>query len=360
MFEQFQAAIAPILNAFGQNPYTQAAVVIVFSFVIASFFKYVIMVGLKKLISGSRVSVDSNILELLHSPIYFSLLLIGFASATLILTPAELYLHIIFSTLQSFAIVIWSYFLLRANRALLISIASNPNRFNTINIQTLPLFLNLVNIIIIVLAVYLLFSMWGVDMTAWLASAGIVGIAVGFAAKDTLANLFSGVFIMADAPYKIGDYVVLDSGERGEVTHIGMRSTRVLTREDVEITIPNSLIGNSKIINESGGPHEKSRCRVPIGIAYNADIDLVRQVLMDIALGEKEYVCLDPEPRVRFRSYGASALEFELLVWIDKPALKGRVLDILNCEIFKQFKQHEIEIPYSKHDLYIKEFPTRE
>ena len=196
-------------------------------------------------------------------------------------------------------------------------------------------------------------------MTAWLASAGIVGIAVGFAAKDTLANLFSGVFIMADAPYKIGDYIVLDSGERGEVTHIGMRSTRVLTREDIEITIPNSVMGNSKIINESGGPHEKSRCRVAIGIAYNADIDLVRQVLMSIALDEKEYVCLDPEPRVRFRRYGASALEFELLVWIDKPALRGRVIDILNCEIFKRFKQHEIEIPYSKHDLYIKEFPSR-
>jgi small-conductance mechanosensitive channel len=360
MFEQFQAAITPILNAFGQNPYTQAAMVIVLSFVIASIFKYVIIVGLKKLMSRSNVNMNSNILELLHSPVYFSFLLMGFASAALILKPNALYLHIIFSTLQSLSIIIWSVFLLRANRAMLISIARNPNRINAINNKTLPLFLNLVNIIILVLAVYLVFTVWGVDMTAWLASAGIVGIAVGFAAKDTLANLFSGVFIMADAPYKIGDYIVLDSGERGEVTHIGMRSTRVLTREDIEITIPNSVMGNSKIINESGGPHEKSRCRVPIGIAYDADIDMVRKVLMEIAQNEKQYVCLDPAPRVRFRRYGPSALEFELLVWIDMPALRGRVIDILNCEIFRQFKQHKIEIPYSKHDLYIKEFPKRE
>ncbi|MFT6896825.1 MAG: MscS family membrane protein [Paraglaciecola sp.] len=360
MFEQFQAAIAPFLNAFGQHPYTQAAVVMVFSFVIASLFKYVFIAGLKKLVSRTQVNVDKHFLDLLHSPVYFSFLLLGFASATLILAPGELYSLFIFATLQSVAIILWSIFLLRANRAFLISIARNPNQINAINNKTLPLFLNLVNIIILVLAVYFVFSVWGVDMTAWLASAGIVGIAVGFAAKDTLANLFSGVFIMADAPYKIGDYIVLDSGERGEVTHIGMRSTRMLTREDVEVTIPNSVMGNSKIINESGGPHEKSRCRVPIGIAYNADIDLVRQVLMQIALAEKEYVCLDPEPRVRFRRYGASALEFELLVWIDKPALRGRVVDIINCEIFKQFKHHEIEIPYSKHDLYIKEFPARE
>ncbi|NHN38015.1 mechanosensitive ion channel family protein [Pseudomaricurvus alcaniphilus] len=360
MFEQLQSAIAPLLNAFGNNPYIQAAVVIVFSFVVASIFKYVIIAGLKRLVSRSQVDVDNSFLDLLHSPVYFSFLLLGFASATLILSPAELYLHIVYSTLQSLAILIWSGFFMRANRYLLTGIARNSRRVRIINNKTLPLFLNLVNIVVIVLAVYFVFSVWGVNMTAWLASAGIVGIAVGFAAKDTLANLFSGVFIMADAPYKIGDYIVLDSGERGEVTHIGMRSTRMLTREDVEVTIPNSVMGNTKIINESGGPHEKYRCRVPIGIAYDADIDQVRAILMQIALGEKQYVCAAPEPRVRFRRYGASALEFELLVWIDKPALKGRVLDILNCEIFRQFKLHNIEIPYSKHDLYIKQMPPRE
>ena len=77
---------------------------------------------------------------------------------------------------------------------------------------------------------------------------------MGFAAKDTLANLFAGVFILADAPYKIGDFIVLDGGERGRVTKIGIRTTRILTRDDVEITIPNATIANSKIINESGGP----------------------------------------------------------------------------------------------------------
>lgn len=360
MFEQLHQTITPFLTFFGDNLYTQAALVIVLSFVVASIFKYVLIVGLKALISRIHVDLNGSFLHLLHTPIYYSLLLMGFSSAASILAPSDLYAHILFSSLQSVAILIWTAFFLRANHVLLRQIALNPNRFHAVNNKTLPLFLNLVNIIILVLAVYFVFSVWGVDMTAWLASAGIVGIAVGFAAKDTLANLFSGVFIMADAPYKIGDYIVLDSGERGEVTHIGMRSTRMLTREDVEVTIPNSVMGNSKIINESGGPHEKSRCRVPIGVSYNADIDEVRDVLMQIALGEKEYVCDDPEPRVRFRRYGASALEFELLVWITKPALRGRVIDILNSEIFKQFKQRDIEIPYSKHDLYIKEMPSRQ
>ena len=194
-------------------------------------------------------------------------------------------------------------------------------------------------------------------MTAWLASAGIVGIAIGFAAKDTLANLFAGVFILADSPYKIGDYVVLDSGERGMVTHIGIRSTRLLTRGDVEITIPNAVMGNTRISNESGGPHEKYRLNVKVGVAYGSDIDHVRSVLMDVAQNESE-VCSDPEPRVRFRAFGNSSLDIELLCWVEIPEVRGRVLDALNTNIYKRFIEENIEIPYSKHDIFIKEMPN--
>ncbi|TRY33865.1 mechanosensitive ion channel family protein [Aliiglaciecola sp. M165] len=356
MIEQFQISITSFLKTFGDSLMMQAALVIMISFVVASIFKYIFIAGLRWLISRSRISVANGFLDLLHGPIYYSVLLIGLTSALFVLTTDTLYLFIGTSILLSVGMLIWTSFLLRGNRQLLRSLMLHPTRFKSINHKTLPLFQNVINIVIIVLAVYLIFSIWKVDMTAWLASAGIIGIAVGFAAKDTLANLFSGVFIIADAPYKVGDYVVLDSGERGEITHIGIRSTRMLTRDDVEITIPNSVMGNSKIINESGGPHEKSRCRVPIGVSYETDIDLVRDLLMAIALSE-ESVCTEPEPRVRFRRFSGSALDFELLVWIDKPELKGRIIDILNCEILKKFRENNIEIPYSKHDLYIKQMP---
>ena len=202
--------------------------------------------------------------------------------------------------------------ILRATRLLLHHIAQNDAHINMLHFKTLPLFENIAIITIFVFTIYIIFSTWNVDMTAWLASAGIIGIAVGFAAKDTLANLFSGVFILADAPYKIGDFVVLDTAERGEVTHIGIRSTRLLTRDDVEVTIPNSVMGNTKIINESGGPNEKYRIRVAVGVAYGTDIDLVRTILTDIAITNNA-ICSEPEPRVQFRTFGASSLDFELL-----------------------------------------------
>lgn len=357
MFEQFQTYITPLLDSVGKTPIMQASIVILVSFLIASIFKYIVIWGLKSILTRSQVKLGNDFLDLLHAPIYYSVLLLGLSSALLILKPDPMYIFVLSSIIKSVAMIIWTVFLLRANKELLKSLALHPTRFNTFNYKTLPLFQNILNILIIVFAVYLIFSVWDVDMTAWLASAGIVGIAVGFAAKDSLANLFSGVFIMADAPYKVGDYVILDSGERGEITHIGIRSTRMFTREHIEITIPNSVMGNSKIINESGGPDERSRCRVPIGVAYDTDIDLVRTVLMSIAT-QQEMVCVDPEPRVRFRRFSGSALDFELLVWIDKPALKGRLIDSLNSEILKKFRENNIEIPYSKQDLYIKEMPS--
>jgi len=357
MFEDLQSFISPLLTVFGDNRYIQALLAVALSFLAAWLFNSVIITGLKKLALKTHFDLDDHLVELLHAPIYNSILLLGFASANLLLSPPILYLNIIYSLIKSIALITWVVFFLRINRTLLTRLAKNEKRIKIVHQQTLPLFLNLINIVIVALTVYVLFSAWNIDMTAWLASAGIAGIAIGFAAKDTLANLFSGVFIMADAPYKIGDFIVLDTGDRGEVTHIGIRSTRILTRADVEVTIPNAVMGNTKIINESGGRHEKYRCKITVGVAYGSDIDKVREILLGIARAE-DIVCTDPQPQVRFRLFGASSLDFDLLVWINKPVLRGRVVDSLNCEIYRKFIEHNIEIPYSKQDLYIKEFPS--
>ncbi|MDH5354459.1 MAG: mechanosensitive ion channel family protein [Gammaproteobacteria bacterium] len=356
MLSNLQASLKPYLGYFGENSWIQALVVIIASFIIAWIFNGFIINTLKKLAARTSFDIDNHLIDLLQRPIHTSVILLGLALATRLMGIGDPFDFIIFSVLQSIAYLVWTLLLLTVTRAVLRHFAQDDKHLPVLHPQTLPLFLNIANIAIMVFAIYIIFTAWDIDMTAWLASAGIVGIAVGFAAKDTLANLFSGVFILADAPYKIGDFVVLDSGERGEVTHIGIRSTRILTRDDVEVTIPNSVMGNTKVINESGGPAEKYRIRIAVGVAYGSDIDQVREILMNIALNN-EAVCDDPEPRVRFRQFGASSLDFELLGWIDQPVLRGRVIDALNCEIYKAFIKEKIEIPYSKQDLYIKEMP---
>ena len=258
---------------------------------------------------------------------------------------------------KNITVFVWTSFAIKFAKFLLGQISASKRETKLIQKSTLPLFNNLAVIIIIATVIYFLFLAWGIDVSAWLASAGIIGLVLSFAAKDTLANLFAGVFILVDTPYKLGDYIVLDSGERGQVTHIGIRRTRLLTRDDVEITVPNSVMGNAKITNEAGEPSAKHRVRVKVGVAYSSDIDNVREVLEQIAINNHQ-VCKTPEPRVRFRNFGNSSLDFELLCWVDMPVLRGQVLDKLYTEVYKKFMELGIEIPYTKQDVYIKSVPS--
>ena len=249
----------------------------------------------------------------------------------------------------------WMRASLRISTSLLDTVG-HQDRFAIVEARTVPIFDLTAKLLTILLGSYVLLLIWGINPVGWLASAGIVGVAVGFAAKDTLANLFAGSFIVADAPYKIGDFINLDTGERGQVSAIGLRSTRLMTRDDVEITIPNGVIANAKIVNESGGRHLKMRIRVSVGVAYGADVDEVCDILMKIGIQHAE-ICDDPEPRVRMRGFGASSLDFDLLGWIEKPQDRGRISHQLYIEIYKKFEEHGIVIPFTQQDIYIKEFP---
>ncbi len=230
---------------------------------------------------------------------FVSLVIVGLVQAARVLQLPDIILLITISILKTITIFVWTSFAIKFAKFLLNQISTSKRKSQLIQKSTLPLFNNLAVIIIIAAAIYFLFLAWGIDVSAWLASAGIIGLALSFAAKDTLANLFAGVFILADTPYKLGDYIVLDSGERGQVTHIGIRSTRLLTRDDIEITVPNSVMGNAKITNEAGGPSAKHRVRVKVGVDYGSDIDHVREILEQIASNNHQ-VCKTPEPRVRF------------------------------------------------------------
>lgn len=340
----------------GNQPMMHALIIVLASLIVAWALDRIIIAWVKNYTSKTEAELDDQLVDLLHKPLFYSILIIGLHNASLFLSLPEQVSSTLFPVLYTIILVLWTMFFLKFIRIILRRMAANEKHFQVLHMQTLPLFENLALILIFALSIFFIFTSWNIDMSAWLASAGIVGIAVGFAAKDTLANLFSGVFIMADAPYKIRDYIVLETGERGEVTNIGLRSTRILTRDNIEVTIPNSVMGNTKVINESGGPSTKYRIRASVGAAYGSDIDLIQQILLDVAQNDAD-ICTFPLPVVRFRTFGGSSLDFELMGWIIEPAFRGRIIHQLNCAIYKGFAEHGIEIPYAKQDLYIKEFP---
>ncbi|MEX1350606.1 MAG: mechanosensitive ion channel family protein [Desulfobacterales bacterium] len=222
------------------------------------------------------------------------------------------------------------------------SIASDVTRLIT----------RVISFIIIFVLFYKAAEHSGIPVNAVFASAGIAGFAVAMAAKDTLSNLFGGVTIFMDRPFRPGDYIVLDNTERGEVVQIGLRSTRIQTRDDVMITIPNSIITSTKIVNQSS-PKPMFRVRVKIGVAYGSDIRQVETILVEQVRSNPQ-AAQNPKPRVRFRKFGDSSLDFELLCWAKRPHDRGRLMHGLNTGIYNAFAKAGIEIPFPQRDLHLK------
>ncbi len=348
----------PYWEQIQQFPLLGFVVITVLGYVVAKLAVLIFSKSFNQLTKLSKNEVDDQLIEILKRPIFLTLffLFLGMAVKTIDLS-AGLERGLI-RFLASVLVLVWMFRGFKILTLLLNTFSKLTHKYEIIQPKTIPLFDLIGKLLLIGLGSYILLLLWGVDPTAWLASAGVIGIAVGFAAKDTLANLFSGFFIIADTPYKVGDYVNLDSGERGMVTQVGMRSTRLLTRDDIEITIPNNIIGNAKIVNETGGRWEKSRIRIPVGVAYGANVRQVCEVLKACAVNHKE-VLNEPEPRVRMRAFGASSLDFELLCWINEPVLRGRLRHELFMDVYEALNAAKIEIPFSQHDLYIKEFPRQ-
>jgi len=345
-----------LAESIGPNLYLQAAIIAAVFIFLGKIVDWIISGILGRIVRRSSNDFDDEFVKLMHRPVFLSIVLLGLALATRRLQLPAGPEFITIGILKTIAIFVWY-----GTFGRLMNLIARILRRDTANKLTesgmLTLVHNVMKIVLVALTGYFMFVAWSIDVTAWLASAGIVGLALSFAAKDTLSNLFAGVSIIMDAPYKTGDFITLETGERGLVTDIGLRSTRLLTRDDIEITVPNGVIGNGKIINEAGGPSQHHRIRTAVGVAYGSDVDHVIDTLEKVAIDNADAL-KHPAPRVRFRTFGDSSLDFELLCWIAMPIDRGRVTHELNCAIYKALQANKIEIPFPQRDLHVRSMPT--
>jgi len=329
-----------------QNPFVRSALIIVGSIIMAKLTDWIFVGIFKRWSSKTNTNLDDNIVNFLHKPIFYSILFFGFSTGVNLLGLPEYINFAILGVFKTATILIW---LSLFAKVFTLSMDWTTRRTDNKLLQsrTLPLFNNLGKIAIGLFGAYFIFLSWNININGILASAGVLGVVLGLAAKDTVANFFAGVFLMADSPFKEGDYIMLETGERGYVKNMGLRSTRFMTRDDIEITIPNSVIAAAKIINESGGSgvEDIERVRISLQVAYGSDVDQVKDILQSIAINNKD-VLYNPDPRVRFREFADSGIRLELLFWIFKPETRGRIVDTVNTEIYKQFKQNGVTIPY--------------
>ncbi len=209
-------------------------------------------------------------------------------------------------------------------------------------------------------ALLALFNM-NIDITPLLAGASIAGVAISFAAKDTLSNLIAGVLLILDRPFEVGDRIELWSAPArqstwGDVTEIGIRATKIRTPDNILIIIPNNQIMQRDIINyTASGP--TIRLRIPIGIGYDADVEEAKKLCLEVA-ADNEQVEKSPKSVCILRAFGASSVDLELRVWLKDGRQRRAVEDTITEQIKLRFNAAGIEIPYPKRDLYIRQAPV--
>ncbi|MEJ2666223.1 MAG: mechanosensitive ion channel family protein [Deinococcales bacterium] len=214
---------------------------------------------------------------------------------------------------------------------------------------------NLVGVVIAALAVVTVLDQFGIDVLGVVAALGVVGIAVGFAAQDTLSNFISGITLLIERPFHIGDWVEL-AGEVGRVERISLRTTRVVSRDNVHSSIPNAKVASSEIVNLSaGGP---LRLRVPVGIAYKESAKAARAVLMPV-LAAHPAVLDEPghRPSVVVEGLGASSVNLTMFAWIapDTIAVAPMVSAALVEAAKEALDAAGIQIPFPHLQLFIDE-----
>lgn len=184
-------------------------------------------------------------------------------------------------------------------------------------------------------------SQFGVNLGAALGAAGIVGIAVGFAAQTSLSNVISGFFLLGEKPFRVGDLIEVD-GVMGTVDKIGMISASIRTPDNRSVRIPNETLVKSQVANITGNPIR--RYDMEVGVAYDEDIEHVMQVLRDVA--DQNRHCLDePAPLVLFLGFGDSSINFLFGTWMvcsDYLLVRNSIA----AEVQKAFIREGIEIPF--------------
>lgn len=341
-----------VLSWWEAGGWTQAALIFTTGWLLSYVVRWLFQVVVVRLAHRTATDLDDKIVEVVRLPIGWTVQLMAAWMALMGLNPEAQVVWGVTGIIGTTAIVVWTIAATRIAAIGIEFLVEHSDHYTFVNVRTMPVFEFAADAFIYGGAAFMVCEAWDIDTTGWLASAGVIGVAVGFASQETLSNLIAGVFILADAPYKLGDYLELDGGTRGKVVEIGVRTTRLLTLEDVEIIVPNAMMASSKIVNQSGGPWVKHRVTVDAGVAYGSDIDRVREILLDIAR-EVDGVAKKPKPAVVFKSMGDSALIFGLNVWVTEPGQRDPVIDRLNTRIYKALVAEDIEIPFPKHDVYL-------
>jgi small-conductance mechanosensitive channel len=214
----------------------------------------------------------------------------------------------------------------------------------------LPFLRRIALIFVIIIALVILLERF-IDVSALLATLGVGSLAIALAAQKSLEDVFSGFLIMFDRPYLIGDRIEIQELDTwGDVIDIGLRSTRIRTRDNRSVIVPNSIMGKSMIVNYSR-PDTQYRIQIELGIDYGTDIDLARKTIIE-AVRKVEGVLPDKKVEALFLRFGDSAMVFRVRWWLDSFIDTRRMFDRVNSAIYNGLTEAKITISPPQYEIF--------
>jgi small-conductance mechanosensitive channel len=211
--------------------------------------------------------------------------------------------------------------------------------------------------ILVVVGVLVAAGLMGIPLTQFAVLAGAIGVGLGFGLQAIFSNFVSGLILLFDRSLKVGDFVELESGVRGEVTDIGIRATRIMTNDNIDILVPNAEFVTGRVVNWTLGDN-MIRLHVPFGVDYGVDKDLVKKTALEAA-AEVPFTLSGQDrrkPQVWLVEFAESSLNFELVVWLTAEATKrpGAVKAAYIWALDNALRRHGIGIPFPTTDLNVR------
>jgi len=341
-----------------ENGFLYAAVTLAAGLVLAGTVHTIIR-WLKKRAKATESRLDDIVLMAIGTPLLFAIVTLSvyFALTRFDLVPASLdwlitdqVLNAVFIIIGAWIISVFSYNFIHSYGATIA--AKTETDFDD---RLIPLLEIAARYLIWFVALLLILSDFRIDITPLLAGAGIGALALALAAQDILSNFFGGAIIAMDKPFRIGDRVKIDAFF-GDVMSIGLRSTRLKTLDSQIVTVPNSKVTSSVVINYAM-PDAKMKVRIPFSVAYGTDMKKVKEILLEITRDAAEstpWVMDDPAPSVYFLEFGESGLNGQLILWTNNYDFSWDVQDWMNSRIAERFSDEKIEIPFRQVDVRLR------
>jgi MscS family membrane protein len=332
------------------NTWFQFIMMMLFWILVAIFVILAMRVVLRRLMAGTRTKADDALLRILDVPVLVLIIAYGIVESLSVLDVLPQWLWELIQTAYTFVLSVTAvYLVLKIYRGVVIPIMKDRfrKREKGLDKTLVPVIDNVGAMGIVLFGGLWILSYNGINITVFLAGAGIAGLVLAFALQDTLSNYFSGLYLMMDKPFKEGDIIIMND-DYCEVMAVGFRSTRLYNtfKHDLMI-VPNNNLANQTIINKTE-PDVHLRIDVSVGVAYGSPVDKVKEILRGSINAEPGVIKDDPdkEMSLRFRGFGDSALEFGVMFFIEHYDDQWRIASNIRERINQRFHEEGITVPF--------------